>query len=301
MNPAQAHPAKAWTAYFICATVWGSTYFAIALAIQSFTPFGMVATRFLVGGLIALGLSRVMRESWPPRRDVPHLILQGILLLGLSNALVSWAEGRVPSGLTAIICSSTPIFYGVMGGDRLDRRTWLGLGLGLAGVALLCLRSQQVLSPLGILAILLAVYLWAKGTLHGRRHVKGHGLFGQVAVQMLAGGLVGALLLPFTGGMLHHPLTWRAGLSVAYLTLFGSLLAFSAYAYLSRVWSPTRMSTYNYLNPLVAVALGSFFLKEPFGLRTVLGMVVILGGVALVQPGEKETHSPSAPGGTEGL
>jgi len=287
VNSPQANPLKAWTAYGICATVWGSTYFAIALAVQSFTPFGMVATRFLIGGLIALALSRLMQEDWPLRRDLPHLALQGVLLLGLSNALVSWAETRVASGLTAIFCSSTPIFYAFMGRDRLDRRTWLGLGLGLAGVALLCLKTQQNLSPLGILAILLAVYLWAKGTLHGRRHVKGTGLFGQVAIQMLAGGVVGALFLPLTGGMLHHPLTWRAGLSVAYLTVFGSLVAFSAYAYLSRVWPPTRMSTYNYLNPLVAVALGAVFLQEPFGIRTVLGMAVILGGVALVQPGTK--------------
>lgn len=278
---------KAWTAYGICATVWGSTYFAIALAIQSFTPFGMVTTRFLIGGLIALILSRLMKESWPLRRDLPHLALQGILLLGFSNALVSWAETRVASGLTAIICSSTPIFYAFMDGEPLNRRTWLGLGLGLAGVGLLCLKSQQHLSLLGILAILMAVYLWAKGTLHGRRHVKGQGLFGQVAVQMLAGGLLGAVFLPFTGGLLHHPLTWTTGLSVAYLTVFGSLVAFSAYAYLSRVWSPTRMSTYNYLNPLVAVALGSIFLGEPFGIRTVLGMAVILGGVTLVRPGSK--------------
>lgn len=287
MSLPKAHPVKAWTAYGICATVWGSTYFAIAIGNTSFTPFGMVATRFLIGGLVALALSRVLREEWPLRRDLPHLALQGVMLLGFSNALVCWAETRVASGLTAIICSSTPIFYAFMDGERLERRVWWGIGLGMAGVALLCLKAQQAVSPLGVLAILLAVYLWAKGTLHGRRHVKGHGLFGQVAVQMLSGGAVAALLLPFTGGLLHHPLTWRAGMAVGYLMVFGSLVAFSAYAYLSRVWPPTRMSTYNYLNPLVAVALGSAFLREPFGVRTILGMAVILGGVALVRPGAK--------------
>nr|WP_320131423.1 EamA family transporter [uncultured Holophaga sp.] len=281
------HPARAWTAYGICAVVWGSTYFAIALAVKSFTPFGMVSARFILGGLIALGASRLRREDWPLRHDLPHLVLQGILLLGLSNALVSWAETRVPSGLTAIICSSTPIFYALMGRERIGPRTWVGLGLGLAGVALLCFRPGQHLDPLGILAILAGVYLWAYGTLHGRRHVKGQGLFGQVSVQMLAGGVTGVIFAFLTGGFTHQPVTWSAGLAVAYLMVFGSLVAFSAYAYLSRVWPPTRMGTYNYLNPLVAVALGSVFLHEPFGARTVLGMAIILGGVALVQPGGK--------------
>jgi drug/metabolite transporter (DMT)-like permease len=275
---------KAWIAYFICAVVWGSTYFAIAVGITAFNPFGMVATRYVLGGAIAFGLSRLLGEDLPLKRDLPHLMLVGVLLLGCSNALVTWAEGFVASGVTAILCSLTPLLYGLMGHENLGLRRWSGLGLGLAGVVILA-RPEGGTSfhAGGIGAILLATVLWAYGTLHGKRHIKGHGLLGQVSVQMLTGGLVALVLSPFTGGFLHGPLNLKAALAVGYLTIFGSVVAFSAFAYLAKVWTPTRMSTYAYLNPLVAVLLGSVFLREPFGLRIVLGMAVILLSVALVQ------------------
>jgi drug/metabolite transporter (DMT)-like permease len=293
---------KAWIAYLICALVWGSTYFAIALGIESFTPFGMVASRYLLGGLIAFGLSRLMGESLPARADLPHLMLVGVLLLGCSNALVTWAEAHVASGIAAVLCSMTPMLYGLMGGERLSRRRWGGLSLGLAGVWILT-RPQPgtALHPLGLGALFLATVLWAFGTLHGKRHVQGHGLMAQVGVQMLTGGLFGAVLTPFTGGFLHHPLTLKAALAVGYLTVFGSVVAFSAFAYLAKVWSPTRMSTYAYLNPLVAVLLGSIFLHEPFGLRIILGMAVILASVALVQFAGRPAAEPVAEALTEGI
>lgn len=274
---------KAWIAYAVCAVVWGSTYFAIALGITAFTPFGMVATRYLLGGAIAFGLSRLLGEDLPLLRDLPHLALVGVLLLGCSNALITWAEGFVASGVTAILCSMTPLLYGLMGREALGLRRWCGLGLGLLGVVILSRPGQASFHAGGIAAILLATVTWAYGTLHGKRHVMGHGLLGQVAVQMGAGGLLALLLVPFTGGFLHAPLTLKAALAVGYLTVFGSVVAFSAFAYLAKVWPPTRMGTYAYLNPLVAVLLGSAFLGEPFGPRLVAGMAVILAGVAIVQ------------------
>lgn len=284
---------KAWIAYAICAVVWGSTYFAIALGITAFNPFGMVAIRYLLGGAVAFGLSRILGEDLPLRRDLPHLAVVGVLLLGCSNALVTWAEGFVASGVTAILCSMTPLLYGLMGRETLGPRRWAGLGLGLAGVVILSGPGQASLHGGGIAAILLATFLWAYGTLHGKRHIKGRGLLGQVAVQMGAGGLMALLLIPFTGGFLHAPLDLKAALAVGYLTVFGSVVAFSAFAYLAKVWSPTRMGTYAYLNPLVAVLLGSVFLGEPFGPRIVGGMSVILVGVALVQfQGRPEPTEP---------
>lgn len=275
---------RAWLAYAICAVVWGSTYFGIALGITAFNPFGLVATRYVLGGCIAFGLSRLLGEDLPLRRDLPHLMLVGVLLLGCSNALITWAEGFVASGVTAILCSMTPLLYGLMGGEALGLRRWSGLGLGLVGVGILTRPTPGgSLSPLGIAAILLATLTWAYGTLHGKRHVQGKGLLGQVAVQMLTGGFLALLLTPFTGGFLHAAPSGKALLAVGYLTIFGSVVAFSAFAYLAKVWSATRMSTYAYLNPLVAVLLGSVFLKEPFGPRIVLGMVVVLLSVALVQ------------------
>jgi drug/metabolite transporter (DMT)-like permease len=275
----------AWLAYLTVAVVWGSTYFGIALGITSFHTFGMVSARYLVGGLLALLVSRFRGEAWPLKRDLPHLMLQGCLLLTFSNALVTWAEGSVSSGVTAVLGSTTPLVYALLGRERLGLRAWVGLFLGLLGVAIL-VQSQsktQALNLLGLVAILLAVFLWAFGTLHGRNHVQGQGLFGQAGVQMLTGGFLALLLVPWTGGFLHAPLTWKAGLAVIYLAIFGSLLAYSAFIYLSRTWPPTKMSTYVYINPIVAVLLGCLFIGEPFSFPMALGMVVVLAGVALLQ------------------
>ena len=276
---------RAWIAYLTVALVWGSTFFAIAVGITSFTPYGMVAVRYLVGGAAALGLSRITGEPMPGRRDLPHLMLQGLLLLTLSNAMVTWAESSVSSGATAILCSTTPLWYAVLGRERLGARGWGGLFLGLCGVALLVVSrpgARNVGLP-GALAILLSSLFWAFGTLHGRRHVKGGGLLGQVSVQMLTGGSLALLLAPLTGGFLHAPLTWKAAAAVGYLGIFGSLLAYSAFVYISRVWPPSRMSTYVYINPMVAVVLGCAALAEPFNLGMATGMAVILTGVGLLQ------------------
>jgi drug/metabolite transporter (DMT)-like permease len=276
---------KAWIAFLIVSLVWGSYFFAIALAIGSFNPFGLVAARYLSGGILALFLSKALGEAPPQKRDLPHLMLQGFLLLTAASALVAWAEGHVSSGTAAVLCSTTPLFYAVMGRKSLGLQTWSGLTLGLAGVAILLISRSgtQVLSFWGVLAILLAVFFWAYGTLHGRNHVKGQGLLGQVGVQMLTGGTLGLVVVPFAGGFLHAPLTWQSGLSVAYMAVFVDLVGFSAFVYLSKVWPPTKMSTYVYINPLVAVLLGSLILREPFSGWTALGMAVILTGVALLQ------------------
>jgi drug/metabolite transporter (DMT)-like permease len=276
---------KAWIAYITLAIVWGSTYFAIVLGLESFNTFGMVSARYISAGVVALVLSRILGEPWPLKRDLPHLVLVGLLLLTGSNALVTFAEHTVSSGVAAILCSLVPVFYAVMGKERLGLRSWLGLALGLGGVLILMLSKpgKESVHLSGVLLILLAVFLWAFGTLHGRRHVQGHGLMGQTGVQMLTGGLLSLLLVPFTGGILHGPLTMKAGLAVGFLALFGSLVAFSAFIYLAKAWPPTKMSTYVYINPLVAVALGCFFLKEPLNIGMMLGMLVILGSVALMQ------------------
>jgi drug/metabolite transporter (DMT)-like permease len=277
----------AWLCYAICAVVWGSTYFAIAVGIESFTPFGLVATRFTVGAALALGLGRLLREPWPERREWPHLMLVGALLLSGSNALVTWSEARVSSGVAAIVCALVPVALALWSRESLGLRTWLGLGLGLLGVGILTDplhgKAHGGGYLLGIGALLLATTIWAFGTLHGKKHVKGGGLITQVGLQMATAAVIGHALSPLTGGYTHQPLTSKAVLAALYLGVFGSLIAFSAYIYLAKVWSPAKMGTYAYLNPLVAVLLGSLFLAEPFNLRMVAGMLVILAGVAIVQ------------------
>jgi len=276
----------AWLAYFTVAVVWGSTYFAIALGLDSFTPYGMVAARFFLASVLALGLGRLRGESWPSRREVGHLLLVGALLLGGSNALVSWAELHVSTSLVAILAALVPLWLAVfsMAREPLGPKGWAGLLLGIAGVAVLVWPHGSVrIHGGGLAAMVAAPLIWAWGTLHGKRHVHGGGLLTNAGIQMLTAALMGLALAPLTGGFLRGPVTPRALGAVAYLALFGSLLAYSAYIYLAKAWAPAKMGTYAYLNPLVAVLLGSLILHEAFGPREVLGMAIILGAVALVQ------------------
>jgi len=270
-------------AYLTCAIVWGSTYFAIALGLESFTPYGMVAARFTVGGILALGLGFLRREPPLLKADWPHLLLVGALLLACSNALVSWAELHVSSGMAAIICALVPVFLALFSGESIGSRTWVGLLLGLIGVGVLANPLAGRIHLGGVGALLLATMIWSFGTLHGKHHIHGASYMKQVGVQMLTAAIIGHIVAPLSGGYLHHDLTPKAALAIGYLALFGSLLAFTAYIYLARVWSPAKMGTYTYINPVVALLLGTIFLHEPFGVRMVLGLIVILAGIALVQ------------------
>jgi len=276
----------AWLAYLTVAVVWGSTYFAIALGLESFTPYGMVAARFSVAAVLALGLGRLRREPWPPMKEVGHLMVVGALLLGGSNGLISWAELHVSSGLAAVFAALVPLWLAVfsMAKEPLGAKGWSGLSLGLAGVCVLVWPAGGVRVHAGGLAALVAApIIWSWGTLHGKHFVHGGGLMTNVGIQMGTAAVIGLAVAPLTGGFLRGPLTPKALGAVAYLALFGSMLAFSAYIYLAKAWPPAKMGTYAYLNPVVAVLLGSLILHEPFGRREILGMAVILAAVALVQ------------------
>ncbi|GLH67439.1 EamA family transporter [Geothrix edaphica] len=275
-----------WLAYLTVAVVWGSTYFAIALGLESFSPYGMVAARFSLASLLALGLGRLRREPWPPLRELPHLMTVGALLLGVSNALISFAELHVSSGLAAVLAALVPLWLAVfsMAKEPLGSKGWAGLALGLAGVCVLVWPTGGVRVHTGsLVALVAAPIIWSWGTLHGKRFVHGGGLLTNVGLQMATAAVIGLAAAPLLGGFLRGPVTPRALGAIGYLALFGSMLAFSAYIYLAKVWPPAKMGTYAYLNPLVAVLLGSLILHEAFGLRQVLGMAIILGAVALVQ------------------
>ena len=273
----------AWIAYLTISLVWGSTYLAIALGLESFTPYGMVAARFTIGGIIALAIGRLRGEAPLRRADLPHLMLVGALLLAGSNALVTWSEQHVTSGLAAILCALVPVTLVLFNGEGLSPRAWAGLALGLLGIGILTNPLAGGVHLGGAGALILAVLLWSFGTIHGKHHIRGNSDFTQVGFEMFTAAAIGLAAAPLTGGYLSHPITLKAGLAVAYLGVFGSFLAFSAYVYLSRVWAPAKMGTYAYLNPIVAVLLGSLVLHEPFTPRLALGMTVILAGVALVQ------------------
>lgn len=273
----------AWWCYLTVSVVWGSTFLAIAYAIGSFTPFGLSVVRFLPAGLLALAIGRLRKERLPSRSELPHLALVGVLLLTVCMALIAWAEGRVSSGVTATLAATVPLFLGVMEPHGLDARSWMGLGVGFLGVLLLLWPSGQSPDLAGAVVLIVSAAIWSGGTLHGRRHVSLAGHFSQVGIEMLAAGLLSLLLVPFTGGFTHAPLTLRSLFALSYLVFFGSILAYSAYMFLSRVWPPAKAGTYAYWNPVVGVLLGCGIRKEAFPPKGVAGLLLILLGVGLVQ------------------
>jgi drug/metabolite transporter (DMT)-like permease len=246
----------------------------------------MVAVRFGVASVLTLAVGRLIREPWPSRRELPHLALVGVLLLGICNALIVWSETRVSSGVAAVLAALTPAWFGILTArtEPLGGRGWIGTGLGLAGVVLLVGPGTEGGVDLGgVGAILLATVLWAVGTLHHRRHVHGGGALTNAGLEMLAAALLGAALAPFWGGFVRGAVTPKALLAIGYLAVFGSCIAYTAHIYLSKTWSPARAGTYAYLNPVIAVLLGAAILGEAFNARMALGMTVVLAGVALVQ------------------
>lgn len=275
-----------WVAYAICAIVWGSTYFGIAVALESFPPYGMVAVRFSAASILSLAVGRFLEEPFPALRQVPHLALVGVLLLGVCNALVVWSETRVSSGVAATLAALTPAWFGVLTArtEPLGARGWAGTVLGLAGVVLLVGPWADGGVDLGgAAAILLATGLWAVGTLHHRKHVTEGGALTNAGLEMAAAALFGTLAAPFAGGFVRDVPSTKALVAIGYLAVFGSCIAYTAHVYLAKAWNPVRAGTYAYLNPVIAVLLGSAILGEAFDARMGLGMVVILAGVALVQ------------------
>lgn len=277
----------AWLAYLIVCVVWGSTYFAIAFGLESFTTYGLVASRFGIAAVIAFVIGRVMKDPWPTPRETLHLIFVGFLLLGCSNALVTWSELHIDTSIAAIVISLTPIWFALFSIKRepLSFSGRFGLALGFVGVAILLWPQEGANFDTGALTALLAAsVIWAYATLHGKRHIRGGGLFTNVSLEMATAAVVGVcatMILP--GGFTHTEITQNALVAMLYLAIFGSTIAFSAFVYLSKTWPAAKLSTYAYINPLVAVLLGTLVLNEPIGVRELLAFVVVICAVWLVQ------------------
>jgi drug/metabolite transporter (DMT)-like permease len=273
--------------------IWGSTYLAIRFAIETMPPFLMASIRFLIaGGLLYAWL----RLRGTPRPQPVHwksaLIVGGLLLL-MGNGLVSWAEQLVPSGLTAVIIAMVPIWMALLdwlrpGGVRPAAGVIVGLALGIAGVALLVLQGNGGAgagSLVGLGVLLIATICWASGSLYARGAPLPQTPLLGTGMEMLAGGALLLVVATATGewGQVHlQAISLKSSLALAYLIIFGSLVAFSAYAWLLRNVSAARVGTYAFVNPVVAVFLGWAFASETLTLRTLLAAAVIVTAVALI-------------------
>jgi drug/metabolite transporter (DMT)-like permease len=280
--------------------IWGSTYLAIRYAIETIPPLLMMGMRHLAAGGLLYFWVRWRGTPSPKRREWFYpAIIGGFLFLGGHGSL-AWAEQHVPSGIAAVLVATLPMWIVVLarisGTERkLSGRSVAGLVLGFIGVAVLfapdLLRHGGELDPLGAGAVLFGTFVWAAATIYMRNVKMPDSPLLSSAMQMLAGGVALLSAAALTGEVrtFHFAaVSWRSWLALAYLAGFGSILAFTAYTWLHTVAPPSRVATYAYVNPVVAVLVGWLVAAEPVGVVTVLAMLGILAGVALVNAGHKE-------------
>jgi drug/metabolite transporter (DMT)-like permease len=311
-NPtAAASPARGapiWLGMLVLYFVWGSTYLGIAIAVDSIPPFLMAAVRFLAAGLVLLTWS-IAREGRafivPTRREWRDSAIVGALLLGGGMGLVAFGEQTVPSGIAALLIAMMPVWVAILGGiflgERLPRLAVVGIAVGFTGVAILvgpsALGGAGALDPLGLVACLLSPIAWATGSLFAshRASLPSRPLVA-TGLQMLLGGTVLAAGATLTGEASSFDLgavTRDSALALLYLTVVGSLIAFTTFGWLLRVAPLPLVTTYAYVNPVVAVILGALVLSEPIDARTVIAGGVIIFAVALIVTARGRMRGPN--------
>jgi drug/metabolite transporter (DMT)-like permease len=285
--------ARAWAALTTVYVVWGSTYLAIMVAIRTLPPLLMSSVRFLVAGAILYAFSARRGAARPSLRHWRSAVLVGAALLLVGNGGIAWAEQRVDTGIAALLVATMPLwmalFDRIFTGRRLTRSSAVGLLVGLAGVVLLVGPVGGAgLNPLGALACLVATIAWAGGSLYARAaDLPGDTLLGS-GMQMLSAGVLLAAAGLGSGEAANVQAPSAASLgALAYLVVVGSLLAYSAYVWLLKSAPTPIVSTYAFVNPVIAVALGTVFLGEPLSLRMLAASAAIVVSVALIVIGRE--------------
>ena len=269
---------------FALYVIWGSTYLAIRFALASYPPFLLAGLRFLGAGLAMYAFLRWRGVRPPTRRQWRNAAITGVLLLLGGNGLVCYAEETVSSGIAAVAVASMPLFAAVfsgMYGQWPNRREATGLLIGFLGVVVLNLGSGLSGSRLGALALITAAMCWAFGSVWSKRQDMPAGPM-NTAAQMLCASVALLLVGLGTGERLPAHPTLHATLALAYLALFGSIIAFSAYLYVLKHARPALATSYAYVNPPVAVLFGVLLAGEHVGSFDLAGMAIILLGVGVI-------------------
>ena len=310
----KASPASIWAAMIAVYIVWGSTYLAIHFAIETIPPFLMAGLRFLLAGSLLLIWRLASGDARPTRREWRSAVVVGILLLVGGNGGVVWAEQRVPSGIAALMVGSSPLWMVLMdtlrhlrqpGSARPGWVTWGGVLLGFAGIAVLITPAELsgiagTVDLTGAAVLTLAAFLWASGSLYNRQAALPASPLLGTSMEMLAGGAGLLVLGTLTGewSQVHlGRISTPSLLGFGYLVIFGSLVGYASYTWLLRVAPTSLVSTYAYVNPLVAIFIGSLLAQEPITPRVILAAAVIVGAVAVItlsRPGARKKEAQEA-------
>jgi len=297
-TPAKRGPSTLalWTNLAVIYVVWGSTYFGIALAIRTIPPFLMASIRFAIAGLILVAFDLLRHPDarrMPTRRQVVDSAIVGGLLLGIGNGFVSLGEKTVPSGIAAILIAMMPLWFALLGWlylrQRLPRIVIGAIALGFLGTALLVWPAGEGANQFdvaGIVILFLAPLGWAHGSIYSASRAKlPPSPLTASGLQMLAGAavtLVEAVAVGEPAQFDPSGISLESVLAIVYLVVFGSMLAYTAYGWLLRNAPLSLVGTYAYVNPVVAVGLGTVFLHESISVRTIVAAAIILVAVAII-------------------
>ncbi|MFY9561793.1 MAG: EamA family transporter [Terriglobales bacterium] len=296
----RATPSRLWMAlaFFAIYVVWGTTYLAIRYAVETIPPLVTAGVRHTTAGLILLGIA--WSRGFRPRRE--HWIAGaalGALFFLVGHGSLHWAEQYVSSGLAALLVASEPLWILLLGAamrqQRINWQNGLGLVFGLTGVAILTAREFTTGSSLtwGVIAVLVGAASWAVGVCVGPRLRLPRDGMGRAAVPLLCGAAMLLVAAAATGefsAVQWSAVSVRSILGLAYLIIFGSVLAFTAYTWLLQHCSPTLVATHTFVNPLVAVLVGWLWASEPMSLRIVVATAIILGAIVLIQRGDRHAE-----------
>ncbi len=287
---------RAYVAWTIVCIVWGTTYLAIRIALESIPPLLMAAFRWIAAGAILAVALKFRGEKLPRPSAWPALTVLGILLLGFGNGAVVWAEQTVASGLTAVLVATVPFWMvGVEAltrdGDPITARRLAGLVIGFGGIVLLVWPELRAGGAAGFVEGLVSTQIaclgWALGSSYarhrGRNAARDENVLATAAFEMLFGGLFLAAVAVALREPARLAFTPRATAALVYLILFGAIGGFTAYAYALKHLPVAVVSLYAYVNPVIAVVLGTLVLAEPFSARMAVAAGIVLAGMALVR------------------
>jgi len=279
--PGKAAIASALLAVYL---LWGSTYFAIKIALQNYPPFLLTSSRMLIAGSLMFGILRMRGVAAPTRKQWRSIFVLAILLIVLANALVNVAEQTVSTGLVAIGVAAMPLWAGVfsaMSGQHPRTREWIGIAIGFVGMLWLNIGTDMNASWQGLLAVLIAPICWAYGSIWSRKQDL-PAPFMSAATQMLAGSVFACTVGLALGERFTEMPQLMPTLAMLYLVVAGSIFGFTAYIWLLHHVRPALATSYAYVNPVIAVAIGALLLDEKFNTNAIGAMLLILFGVVLM-------------------
>ena len=302
---------KTLLAFGIVYFVWGSTFLAIRVGVHEVPPLLFAALRFATAGALLFGWTLKRGEQMPRGREWLSVTLLAALIFGCDYGLLFWAETVVPSGIAAVMLATIPAFMAIaevllLRTRRFTLRLGAALLVGLAGVAVLTLHGaglgQAAISGMGAAALVFAAMSWSVASVLTRKLPLPESKMVSSGTQMLVGGVVLAIAAGPVGEYPRfHPAAVSAGAwwALAYLIVAGSIMGFTAYLWLIHHESPTRVGTYAYVNPVVAVALGHWLGGEELGLRVVVGSALVLGSVVAIVVGKPVKQQAGKPAGQQ--